>query len=158
MNAKSKGRAKICSWRFIATLPLAFAIAQHPASAQTEEYASANDDSPQEVHQNIKDPAIQAWHDLTYDQKPPAPVPGKDYGLDPETGKFNHPKASPLVRSTPSFEGQLDYWDSKSYAKNVEEVAFYPYIIYTGHMWQNIRRQTVFIRLKRLHQSRHFRY
>lgn len=85
---------------------------------------------------NIKDSYIQSLHDLVYGQKPPRPIPGIDYGMN--EGKFSHPKATPLVTNPPSFEGQLKYWDKKSYAKNMELVAFYPQIASPFHSWQNI--------------------
>ena len=87
---------------------------------------------------NIRDPYIQALHDLTYDQKPPRPVPDKDYGIDPRTGKFSHPKATPLTTDFPNFTGQLDYWDQKSYAENVHLLRFYPDLASPFHSWQNI--------------------
>ena len=91
-----------------------------------------------EQHTNIQDPGIRAWHDLTYDQKPPAPVPGVDYGMDLESGTFSHPKSTPLDPAAPGFPGQLNHWDQKSYTSNISQHKFYPYIIATGHTWQNI--------------------
>ena len=87
---------------------------------------------------NIKDPYIQALSNLTYDQKPPRPVPGVDYGIDPKTGKFSHPRATPLVKDSPSFEGQLEYWDQNSYIDNMELIGTYTEIASPGHSWQNI--------------------
>lgn len=87
---------------------------------------------------NIKDPYIKAWDALTYDKKPPRPVPGVDYGIDPQTGKFVAPKSTPMVNDAPNFPGQLDYWDQKSYAKNMEVIAFYPQLASPHHSWQNI--------------------
>ena len=87
---------------------------------------------------NIRDPYVQALHELTYDQKPPRPVPDKDYGIDPETGTFSHPKATPLTTDFPNFTGQLDYWDQKSYAENVHLLSFYPELASPFHSWQNI--------------------
>ncbi|MBS0504667.1 MAG: hypothetical protein JSS55_12885 [Proteobacteria bacterium] len=104
------------------------------APAQEPAKPAASD----EAHTNIPDPDIRAWHALTYDRKPPAPVPGKDYGMDPATRRFVHPKATPLTHDAPNFPGQLDYWDSHSYAKNVDQIAFYPYVVSPGHTWQAI--------------------
>ncbi len=87
---------------------------------------------------DIPDPHIRAWWNLTYDRKPEPPVPGKDYGMDAATGRFVHPKATPLVREAPNFPGQLDHWDEKSYRKNVEVLGFYNFIPSTGHTWQSI--------------------
>lgn len=87
---------------------------------------------------DIPDPDIRAWWNLTYNRKPEPPVPGKDYGMDTATGRFVHPKATPLVRSAPNFPGQLDHWDQKSYEKNVEVLGFTNFIPSTGHTWQSI--------------------
>ncbi|SNS24079.1 hypothetical protein SAMN06295912_10364 [Sphingomonas laterariae] len=87
---------------------------------------------------DIRDPIIKAWHDLTYDQRPPMPVPGVDYGIDPQTGAFHHPKATPLHEERAPFPGQLDHWEQKSYAKNMEVIAFYPHVPSPFHTWQNI--------------------
>jgi hypothetical protein len=87
---------------------------------------------------NIEDAWLQRLHGLTYDQKPPRPVPGIDYGMDPETGRFIHPKATPMVTDPPSFEGQLDYWEDRDYAHNMEVIAFLPEVASPGHSWQNI--------------------
>ena len=122
----------------IAALPFTLMIAHHPAMAQQAEEPVQSESASRDIHHNIEDADLRAWHDLVYDQKPPAPVPDVDYGMDAETGKFIHPKATPLVRQTPGFKGQLGHWDEKSYAKNVTEMAFYPYVIDTGHTWQNI--------------------
>lgn len=95
------------------------------------------DISEKDLPINIKDPYIQGLRDLVYDQKPHRPVPGIDYGMDPETGKFSHPKATPLVTDPPNFEGQLDYWDQQSYSKNMTVIGTYP-IASPFHSWQNI--------------------
>lgn len=87
---------------------------------------------------DIPDPDIRAWWNLTYNRKPEPPVPGKDYGMDAATGRFVHPKATPLVREAPTFPGQLDHWDQKSYQKNVEVLSFTNFIPSTGHTWQSI--------------------
>ena len=87
---------------------------------------------------NIEDPWLERLHGLTYDQKPARPVPGVDYGIDPKTGEFHHPKATPMVTDPPSFEGQLDYWEDKAYAHNMEVIKFLQVIASPGHSWQNI--------------------
>ncbi len=86
----------------------------------------------------ITDPYIKAYSEVVYDQKPPRPVPGVDYGFDSESRKFTHPKATPMVTDPPNFEGQLDYWDSNAYAKNVDVLGFTPKIVSPFHVWQNI--------------------
>jgi hypothetical protein len=86
----------------------------------------------------IEDPWIQRLRDLTYDQKPPRPVPGVHYGMDAKTGAFRHPKATPMVNDPPNFPGQLDHWDQRSYAHNMEVLATIPTIASPFHSWQNI--------------------
>ena len=102
-------------------------------SLATESSTEPHKDSIQ-----IKDPIIQAYKDLVYNQKPPRPQPGIGYGIDPDTGKFNHPKATPLVQDPPAFDGQLTYWDPNSYISNMEVIGIYPQIAAPFHSWQNI--------------------
>ncbi len=89
---------------------------------------------PTEV--NITDPALKQWNALTYDKAPPAPVPGKDYGMA-EDGTFRAPRATPLGES-PAFPGQLEAWDDNSYSHNVEEIAFYPHVSSPWHAWPDV--------------------
>ena len=86
----------------------------------------------------VRDPYIRSFEALTYDQKPPRPVPGVDYGINPDSGKFSHPRATPLVQDPPSFDGQLEYWDQESYIDNMEVIGVYPQIASPFHSWQNI--------------------
>ncbi|MGI9295291.1 MAG: hypothetical protein ACR2PS_15035, partial [Pseudomonadales bacterium] len=104
-------------------------------------HAAQNNKEPQEDSDAtvaISDPYIKNLHDLVYDQKPPRPVPGIDYGFDAKTQTFSHPKATPLVKDPPAFDGQLDYWEQKSYSKNMEVIGVYPQIASPFHSWQNI--------------------
>lgn len=111
----------------------------HPSLADEPAESKARPVPPLTAQEkDIPDPDIRAWWNLTYDRKPEPPVPGKDYGMDAATGRFVSPKATPLVRSAPNFPGQLDYWDQKSYTKNVEVLGFYNFIPSTGHTWQSI--------------------
>ena len=87
---------------------------------------------------DIPDPDIRAWWNLTYNRKPEPPVPDRDYGMDPTTGQFVHPRATPLVRETPHFTGQLDHWDQHSYSKNVDQLSFTGFVASPGHTWQSI--------------------
>lgn len=85
---------------------------------------------------NITDPYLKQWNALTYDKAPPAPEPGKDYGMA-EDGTFRAPRATPLGES-PAFPGQLEAWDDNSYSHNVEEIAFYPHISSPWHAWPDV--------------------
>lgn len=98
-------------------LALAMASMALPAFAGEPPESTAKEPPLTAQESDIPDPDIRAWWNLTYNRKPAPPVPGKDYGMDPATGHFTHPKATPLVRQAPNFPGQLGYWDQKSYAK-----------------------------------------
>lgn len=89
---------------------------------------------------DIRDPQLKAWYDLTYDKRPPELTPGKDYGMDPATGQFRHPKATPMVEEEGAkpFPGQLDHWEQRAYAKNVEVIAFYGHVTSPFQTWQAI--------------------
>lgn len=86
---------------------------------------------------SIEDAYLRQWNALTYDKRPPAPVPGVDYGMQPD-GSFRAPKATPLTNEAPGFPGQLKDWDQKSYAKNVRVLAFYPHVTSPWHAWVNV--------------------
>ncbi|MBT5219172.1 MAG: hypothetical protein HOM16_06765 [Woeseia sp.] len=119
--------------RGIRTATALLLIAPTLIFADSETSSGSEDEKAQ-----IPDPYIRAFRDVVYDQRPPRPVPGRDYGMITEDGKFTHPKATPMVTDPPTFEGQLDYWDQNSYAKNVEVVNFVPEIVSPFHLWQNI--------------------
>ncbi len=88
--------------------------------------------------QSVADPYLQAWLALTPDRAPASPVPGKDYGMDPQARTFRHPVATPLTTNAPGFPGQLESWDQHSYARNVRVIAFYPAITSPWHAWANV--------------------
>ncbi|MCW0197876.1 hypothetical protein [Sphingopyxis sp.] len=86
---------------------------------------------------DIRDPWLKAWIAATPDNPPRPPVPGTDYGMNPD-GSFRHPVATPLTNDAPAFPGELDHWDQNSYAKNVKVIAFYPAVTSPWHAWANI--------------------
>lgn len=100
--------------------------------------AAASENGQEAKPINVEDPYLKAWIALTPDKAPTIPFPGKDYGLDPKTGSFKAPVATPLSESSPAFPGQLGYWDQKSYAKNVSVIAFYPGVTSPWHAWVNV--------------------
>lgn len=87
---------------------------------------------------DVQDPWLQRLKSLSYDKKPERPIPGVDYGVDPVSGEFEHPKYTPMVSNPPSFDGQLDTWEDKAYASNMEVIKFMPLVASPGHSWQNI--------------------
>jgi len=86
---------------------------------------------------NIVDPHLQRWAAITPEAPPAEPVPGKDYGMQPD-GTFRAPLATPLTEDAPGFPGQLEGWDQNSYARNVEELAFYPAVSSPWHAWVDV--------------------
>ena len=85
----------------------------------------------------ITDPFVLFSDGICTDSTPPAPAPGS-YGMDPVSGKFIHPRATPEQHESQPFEGQLEYWDNREYAHNMEVLAYYPFIVEPFHTWQNI--------------------
>lgn len=86
---------------------------------------------------DIRDPHIRRWYDIIEDKTPSEPLRGS-YGMDPDTGEFVHPFATPRSHDSHPFDGQLDYWETESYAKNMKVLAFYPDIVSPWHTWQAI--------------------
>ncbi|MCC3862403.1 LVIVD repeat-containing protein [Pseudemcibacter aquimaris] len=103
-------------------------------TAMTEE--NTEDHSPA-VAMDIPDPYVRGSDALSPDRTPPHP--SKDsYGMDPETGIFKHPAATPEQHDSQDFEGKLDYWDANDYAHNMKVEAYYPITVEPFHTWQNI--------------------
>lgn len=86
---------------------------------------------------DLRDPILKAWDARVPARPPERPVPGRDYGMDPKTGRFIAPKATPEVKDAPRFPGELAYWDQQSYAKNVKLLAAYPGVGSPFHAWVN---------------------
>ncbi|HDR9583100.1 TPA: hypothetical protein QDC22_003043 [Burkholderia stabilis] len=86
----------------------------------------------------VADPYLAGWLRLTPDRRPVPLKPGVDYGMDPATGQFVWPKATPETHQGQRFPGELTTWDNKSYAKNVKVLAFYPGVDSPFHAWNNI--------------------
>lgn len=82
----------------------------------------------------VTDPHLKRWIEMAPARPPIPPVPGRDYGMDAQ-GRFQPPKATPLTHEAPAFPGQLTGWDAKSYAKNVDVLAFYPHVGSPWHAW-----------------------
>lgn len=87
---------------------------------------------------DAKDPWIAKWLSVTADRTPVAVKAGVDYGLDPNTGKFIFPKATPESHDGQKFPGQLDHWDRTMLTKNVEVIAFYEGVGSPFHAWNNV--------------------
>ncbi|RDU96713.1 hypothetical protein [Trinickia dinghuensis] len=92
--------------------------------------------TPGEPH--VKDPYLAGWLRLTPDRSPKPLKAGVDYGMDPATGKFVWPKATPEVHQGQRFPGEMTTWDKKSYTKNVKVLAFYPGVDSPFHAWNDI--------------------
>lgn len=98
-------------------------------------WSTAHADSSAPV--NITDPFVKQQTALSVDKIPAMPAPGS-YGMDKATGKFTHPVATPFSHEGEPFAGELDYWDTKSYIKNMTVEAYYPITVEPFHTWQNI--------------------
>ena len=85
---------------------------------------------------NIQDEMVRAQFTIAIDKTPSAPSSGS-YGMLKD-GLFTHPKQAPSSHSSHPFKGQLDYWDQKSYSKNIKVEAYYPIQVEPFHTWQNI--------------------
>ncbi|MEK1907858.1 MAG: hypothetical protein AAAB13_18945 [Pseudomonas sp.] len=100
-------------------------------------YASGVVQAEEHGPMDIRDPYVKAQTELSPDRTPPAPKPGS-YGMDKATGKFIDPVMTPFSHNGQSFPGQLDYWDTQSYIKNMKIEAYYPIQVEPFHTWQNI--------------------
>lgn len=120
------------------TLPCAMAafalsLLASPTGAQTPLAAPATPGTPK-----AQDPHVAAWLRLTPERRPVPLKPGVDYGMDPATGQFVWPKATPEQHEGQRFPGEMTSWDKKSFAKNMEVLAFYPGVGSPFHAWNNI--------------------
>ena len=86
---------------------------------------------------NITDKWVSRTDSLSSDKTPPDPVKGS-YGLNKKTGKFTHPLATRDTHDSIRFDGELDYWDTQQYIKNMKIEAYYPITVEPFHTWQNI--------------------
>jgi hypothetical protein len=88
--------------------------------------------SPDEV-----DPYVRLSDAVCEAREPEDPSPGS-YGMDPATGRFVHPDATPHQEDPKPFEGELDLWDTNEYIENMTVEAYYPWVVEPFHTWQNI--------------------
>ncbi|CAG4927800.1 LVIVD repeat-containing protein [Paraburkholderia saeva] len=112
------------------------AAATTPASAPAAPAAPVAQGTPGKPR--VQDPYLAAWLSLTPDRAPAPLKPGVDYGMDPATGEFVWPKATPEVHKGQPFPGEMTKWDKKSFTKNVEVLAFYPGVDSPFHAWNNV--------------------
>jgi hypothetical protein len=73
--------------------------------------------------------------DIQLPGQPPDPAPDS-YGYDNRTGVFKHPAMTPATHRSHPFAGSLDYLDQREYRLNTEVLAYYPFVVATGHTWQ----------------------
>jgi len=93
--------------------------------------------SAEGTQDTIHDPWLKKVVALTGNHKPGDPDP-TSYGMDPKTGQFIHPQRTYHTYSPKPFDGLLDYWDDKTYSKNMTVEAYYPITVEPFHTWQNI--------------------
>lgn len=87
---------------------------------------------------DIKDPWLAKWLAATPDRTPKDLKAGVDYGMNPKTGEFVWPKATPEVHKGQKFPGMLDHWDKTTFTRNVKVLAFYEGVGSPFHAWNNI--------------------
>ena len=85
----------------------------------------------------IEDPWVGRLVQISDDRTPSSPSPDS-YGLDPASGQFMHPTATPHAHEPKPFAGSLDYWDTREYAENMSVEAYHPITVEPFHTWQNI--------------------
>ncbi len=127
------------SMNYVATAVMALALsAGQPLAAQTAAAPAGDKATPGAAGPEVKDPWLAEWLRLTPDRRPKPLVAGRDYGMDPATGGFIWPKATPEVHEGQPFPGELKTWDQNSYARNVDMLGFYPGADSPFHAWANI--------------------
>ena len=89
------------------------------------------------IADDISDPWVRRVASLSENNTPTDPPEGS-YGLDMESGIFQHPAATRDSHDPHPFEGSLAYWDNNDYAKNMTVQAYYPITVEPFHTWQNI--------------------
>ncbi|MGE8320091.1 MAG: hypothetical protein ACN6O3_15185 [Comamonas sp.] len=111
----------------------ATAFAQSPAAAAPQPAGSFVPGTP-----DMKDPWLAKWLLATPDRRPKDLKAGVDYGMNPQTGEFVWPKATPEVHKGQPFPGMLDHWDQTTFSQNVKVLAFYEGVGSPFHAWNNI--------------------
>jgi hypothetical protein len=109
------------------------------ADSESVDKNIAKDDSHGAVSEKmvITDKWVARSDSLSVDKTPVDPVKGS-YGLNKATGEFTHPVATRDAHDNIRFEGELDYWDTEEYIKNMKVEAYYPITVEPFHTWQNI--------------------
>lgn len=139
MQTRGAAPAMLTATAVLAALTMTLAAhASAPESAPVAQPAPAENPSGTPGTPNVKDPYLAGWLRLTPDREPKPLKAGVDYGMDPATGKFIWPKATPEIHTGQRFPGELTTWDKKSYSKNVKVLAFYPGVDSPFHAWNNI--------------------
>lgn len=129
----------------VAAIVMTFAGFAHAAGGQQTHSATISDtgEVPGSValkHPQVTDKWVAKWLQVTDKDMPEPVTAGVDYGLNPKTGKFVFPKSSlsPDYRKPERFPGELPKWDQTSFSKNVNVIAFYPYVASPWWTWNNI--------------------
>jgi len=81
--------------------------------------------------------SLVLFSDSLCPDRTPKPPPIGSYGMNAD-GSFTHPISTPEQHGSQPFAGELDYWDQRQYIKNMEVLAYYPWIVEPFHTWQNI--------------------
>lgn len=87
---------------------------------------------------DVADPWLAQWITVTPERRPVPLKAGVDYGMNPQTGAFVWPKATPETHQGQPFPGEFPHWDKTTFTKNVNVIAFYPGVGSPFHVWNNI--------------------
>ena len=66
------------------------------------------------------------------DRNVPQHVDPSRYGIDPQTGLFNHPAATPYTEGPRPVKGSLDYLEDKHYLSNMTIEGHWPIVLNPG--------------------------
>ncbi len=66
------------------------------------------------------------------DRNAPKPVDPASYGIDPVSGKFRHPEATPYTEGPRPVKGSLDYFEDKQYISNMTVEGRWPIVLNPG--------------------------
>ena len=107
---------------------------ESPPPVSTDNASAADGHGDDDI---IEDAWIARLVEINDNRTPPAPSIDS-FGMDPATGQFVHPAATPHAHEPKPFEGSLAYWDNRDYAKNMSVEAYHPITVEPFHTWQNI--------------------
>ncbi|MGB3425267.1 MAG: hypothetical protein WBF84_14770 [Castellaniella sp.] len=135
MSVQTKTTVKMTAGA-LAVLCAAWGMNALAAGGKAAAQAPASQAVPGASH--LQDKWLNQWIEATADRTPAPLKAGVDYGMNPRTGEFIWPKATPEVHEGQPFPGEFTHWDKTTFTKNVDVIAFYPGVGSPFHAWNNI--------------------